>query len=62
MKGSARLADLFGQLDTYNFRSSEKETDEKALREDWKIVGQDITRAIKTYGTESTNQTAKKTK
>lgn len=51
LKGSARLADLFGQLDEYGFKASEKEADMRALQRDWEITGNDLTSAIKSYAT-----------
>lgn len=60
LKGSARLADLFGDLDTYNYDKSQEKEDSKALQRDWTIVGTDIKQAIKSYEKSNSQQTAKK--
>lgn len=49
LKGTARVADLFGYLDNYNYKETEAEADIKALKRDWTIVGFDIKRAIEFY-------------
>jgi hypothetical protein len=45
----ARIGDLFGSLDEYNYKKTEAEADSEALRRDWLIVGRDIANAIKSY-------------
>ncbi len=44
--GAARVLDLFGTYDTYNFSSTDHEADFSALLSDWRIVGQDIFSAM----------------
>ena len=48
-KGTARVLDLFGNLDVYNYSNNEEEADFNALKRDWEIVGQDLFSAIKQY-------------
>lgn len=50
LKGVARVVDLFGQLDEYNYSSSNDEADSKALKRDWFITGEDISSSMKQYG------------
>ncbi len=40
--GVGRLLGLWGKFDCYNLGESAKETDNRALYSDWRIVGQDI--------------------
>lgn len=49
MKGAARIADLFGYLDDYNYKPTGKKVDTEALKRDWNIVGLDIFEAIELY-------------
>lgn len=49
LKGTARVVDLFGYLDNYNYKKTEAEADAEALRRDWTIVGLDIKDAIGVY-------------
>lgn len=49
-KGMARVVDLFGSLDEYNYKTTEAEADNEALKRDWFIIGKDLFNAIKTYG------------
>ena len=44
--------DLFGYLDSYNYKKSEKEADLEALKRDWSIIGIDIDDSIKKYAEE----------
>ena len=48
-KGSARIVDLFGDLDGYNYKETEADADAEALRRDWNMVGLDIAQAIDAY-------------
>lgn len=48
-KGFARIFDLFGQFDKYYTHTTEEEADKNAISRDWKIVGNDILNALKTY-------------
>ncbi|PIU68382.1 hypothetical protein COS81_04160 [candidate division WWE3 bacterium CG06_land_8_20_14_3_00_42_16] len=58
LKGVARVIDLFGQLDEYDYKKTEKEADAEALRRDWYIVGQDIFDGVEKYerGSRQPNQ------
>lgn len=49
LKGTARVVDLFGYLDDYNYKKTEAEADAEALKRDWTIVGLDIKTAIGLY-------------
>lgn len=55
-RGIARIVDLFGNLDDYNYDKTEKEADSKALRRDWTIVGRDISHALEEYGRTQTQR------
>lgn len=48
-EGVARVMDLGSTLQIYNESKSEKEADLKALKNDWKAVGEDILYAIDKY-------------
>lgn len=48
-KGTARIGDMFGQLDSYNYSKSAAQADQEALSRDWKIVGKEIANAINTF-------------
>lgn len=48
-KGVARVFDVFGWLDEYNYRPTGKEADEAALKRDWRILGMDILHAMQFY-------------
>lgn len=54
--GLARLLDLAGQFDTYNYSRTPEEADAKALYWDWRMVGHDLeaalTRFDEEYGTD----------
>lgn len=43
-RGMSRVADLFGNLDTYKYT---KNADTEALKNDWKNVGNDMRTVIK---------------
>ena len=49
LKGAARVSDLFGYLDDYNYKPTGNEADFEALKRDWEIVGLDIQNAIEIY-------------
>ena len=49
MRGAARLADLFGQLDEYNHSST---PDYDAIRQDWEEVGKQIRTSLSQHGQE----------
>jgi hypothetical protein len=40
--GGARLFDLWGTFDDYNYSESAEEADSRAIYSDWRIVGQDL--------------------
>lgn len=48
-KGSGRLADLFGTIDTHSKRMILAKSDVQALNEDWITVGSDMHTALKQY-------------
>jgi hypothetical protein len=48
-EGYARVIDIGGNLNVYNYSSSPEEADYRALRCDWITVGQDIKGAIQIY-------------
>lgn len=49
ISGAARVLDLYGVYDAYNTSSTEYEADYKALLSDWRMVGEDILVAMKTF-------------
>lgn len=53
--GTARLVDLGGVFDRYNYSSSNEEADQRALASDWAQVGHDLylaaRRVVKSLGT-----------
>lgn len=53
LKGTARLVDLFGNFDNYNYKNTETEADAESLKRDWTIVGLDIANAIGLYEQEN---------
>jgi len=48
-KGTARVVDLFGGLDNYNYKNTEAEADLESLKRDWNVVGLDMAEAIGIY-------------
>ena len=44
--GAARVLDLWGMLDDYNFSDTALEADGRAIAADWLVVGQDLSDAI----------------
>ena len=49
--GAARLVDLGGTFDAYNYSDSVEEADVRALRSDWTHVGHDLFRAARQVAT-----------
>lgn len=45
LSGAARVLDLFGRFDGYNVSTTPEDADDKALRSDWGVVGQDLKQA-----------------
>lgn len=45
--GAARLIDLGGVFDRYNYSSSDAEADRRALVSDWAHIGHDLTLAVR---------------
>ena len=62
LKGSARLFDLFGWLDKYNYKKTGNIADSDAIRRDWSVIGNDILKAIKIYGQGSKNSNTNSSK
>jgi hypothetical protein len=58
-KGTARIGDIFGTLDEYNYEHTEEEAGTKALAKDWSLVGNDIDQAITIYGAAKESNTSK---
>lgn len=52
-KGVARVLDLFGQLDEYNYKD---DPDTEALKRDWTMIGKDLFISIKNYGRSKTSR------
>ena len=46
--GMARIVDIYGQFDSYNGSETEGEADAKALFSDFRMIGQDLKRAMET--------------
>ena len=44
--GVARLLDLFGYFDSYNYSGSPGQADNRSLRADWSDVGRDLWAAV----------------
>ena len=53
IEGVGRIVDLSGSLNTYNRSRTPEEADARALYEDWKAVGHDLTVALEQLRTES---------
>lgn len=49
-KGVGRVMDLFGQMDEFNYRSTEEDADKTALSRDWTLIGKDLFSALTSYG------------
>jgi hypothetical protein len=48
--GFARALDLFGGFNRYNTSRSAKESDERAIANDWAVVGRDLQEAFDRAG------------
>jgi len=44
--GAARVLDLYGTFDAYNSSATDAEADERAIANDWLVVGQDLFSAM----------------
>jgi len=51
-EGFARIVDLGSTLNIYNNSETVNEADLKALKNDFRMIGQDIASAVKNYGKE----------
>ena len=49
VEGMARIMDLSGSLQTYNYSETGEQADAKATYNDWKAVGKDIESAIREH-------------
>jgi hypothetical protein len=52
--GMARVVDLGGTLNEYNYSISPRKADYYAIRSDWNVVGDDISEAVNKYDDELT--------
>jgi hypothetical protein len=52
LEGMARLVDVYGILNEYNYSFSDEEADIRAIRSDWENVGDDIWEAIENFDKE----------
>ncbi len=50
MEGMGRLLDLDSTMQKYNTSKNDSEADMKALRNDWRAVGDDLRFSIRQYG------------
>ena len=48
-RGIGRVADLWGQLNDYNFSITSSEADVIALRADWEMIRQDFEAGVREY-------------
>ncbi len=48
-EGVARIMDIFGDLNQYNYSDNISEADYRAIFSDWEIVGKDILNAIEEF-------------
>ena len=49
-QGISRVVDMFGYLDGYNhFEIASTTSDQKSIRKDWELVGQDLQNSIEIY-------------
>ena len=58
LEGLARILDLGGTLNEYNYSESDEEADEIALWMDWAVVGTDLRNAIKAVKTQEPSTTS----
>lgn len=49
LAGAARVIDLFGELEDYNFAPNSEMADAIAMRGDWQAVGGDLRAAMDEY-------------
>ena len=49
--GMARMLDIYGQFDSCNTSETEEEADAKALYSDFRMIGQDLKRAMESLST-----------
>lgn len=54
--GFARALDLGGTFDSYNESGTPKEADARAIKNDWIMVGKDMTNAMTEFGNEQTQK------
>jgi hypothetical protein len=52
LKGIARIFDVRGELDQYNTSPSDELADCRALRSDWRAVGDDLQEAMNSFKTD----------
>ena len=55
LKGTARVVDMFGTINDYNYKETEAEADLESLKRDWSIIGIDIANEIGIYEKEDTD-------
>ena len=46
LEGAARLFDFGNALSTYNYSRNPRLADDRAIREDWLVVAEDLTHAM----------------
>ena len=56
LSGVARTLDLTGQFDEYNESLNEELADRRALFLDWRIVGETLLNAVRSFGREQAPQ------
>jgi hypothetical protein len=59
LEGLARILDLSGSLQEYNYSKSGEQADARAISSDWEMIGEDIRTSIRTYGEEEEQKSAK---
>jgi len=61
LEGVARLVDIAGTLDEYNYSDSDDEADSRAIESDWEAVGHDLHSAMEKLRKEvGTNKPSKR--
>ena len=58
-EGVARLVDITGSLNQYNYSASDEEADCRAIESDWEAVGADILSAAKAFQEQFQQQAAR---
>lgn len=53
LEGAARLFDFGNALTSYNYSRAERDADDRAMRQDWLAVGDDLTAAMRTLDRQS---------